>query len=162
MPKRIVSGKDTRQRIEEEWENITSLKNRKITITSFCKNVKITTTSLYHNYPDWAEKIRLWIDEGRTTPRKQTHMTKKRLSDSDAIQLIERLRKELSNTQKQLTEVTNQRDIYKKRSKDYEDMKTENDKLRALLQGLYGTFIRELGHKKAQEILSKFERTFTK
>src|ERR1700736_6085197 len=101
---RIVDGKTTLQRLQEEFQNLLD-SGELITVVEFAHRAKISPHTLNHRYRNWAEKLRKLRDEGRSKPRKRSPVTRSReqiQTLDEAGDLITQLRQRVSDLTGQL------------------------------------------------------------
>lgn len=158
MPKKIISGMNTLERIEEEWMRIITLKERP-TVKEFCGKIKISVSSLYHNYPDQALKVRQWRDGEFQNPRKLSPITRKKekVSQAEALILIDRLRKELISEKVKLKSIEAQCNRFEKETVKLKQESRHNEILRSMIQQVYDKLKKHLSSDKAQKIIEDIE-----
>jgi len=156
MPKKIINGKSTVERIAEEWDRIRA-ENLKLSVVDFCKRVGISVSSLYHNYPEWAEQIRKWRDGEKI--RVLSPMTKKRekVSQAEAIQLVDKLRKELISLKSENEKLKGEKEKLSKSVKKLEKQQKHNEVLRSVQMQLGNKLRKYLPNQKVNTILIELQ-----
>lgn len=94
----MKAAKDTEKQLEIAWNEVLE-KDLYPTVTEFSKLSGVSKSSIYHNYEDWAEKIRERRDEKRGK-RKTSRVTRKVSAD---IQILQKENRELFQANEELT-----------------------------------------------------------
>ena len=129
----------TEQKIEATWREIVE-KDLSPSVTAFSKMAGVSTSSIYHNYPEWADKIKQRRDDAQGA-KKKSPVTKK-VSDSEhkMKEQIKLLQTELYAVKKQVVElaqIAEERDIL---ASEVEILKQRNE----FLVGGYQYLIEQL------------------
>src|SRR5690349_20904625 len=102
---RIIDGKNTQERMQEEFQRLLEAQEH-ISVAEFARRVGISRHAINHRYKEWAEKVRQWRDEGRQQPRKRAMVTQsvEQVTELEqAVEVITRLRKRVSELERQLS-----------------------------------------------------------
>lgn len=136
--KRIVNGEDTLTRIERVWNEVIE-KNQYPSIVEFSRRAAISSTTLYHLYSDYAEKVRKRRDR-KYGQKKRSPITNPKVSSrsmEEALKQIEELQKIISSKTKEISELTKQRDQLNKQLSTLIGAEKENEKWRGLMLTLH-------------------------
>src|SRR2546429_4456679 len=148
---RIVDGKTTLQRLQEEFQNLLDSGER-ITVVEFARRAQISPNTLNHRHRDWAEKLRKLRDEGRSKPRKRSPVTRSReqiQASDEAGDLITQLRQRVSDLSSQLETL----------NKKYEKLnqgdlaKEQNERIRGVLISLQQEIVRYMAPEQSSRLL---------
>ncbi len=157
MRAKVVKGKNTKERLAACWEEVVSDKQDRPTVKEFAKRANISESTLYHCYPEFAEKIKLRRDEPLSHPRRLSPVTqkKKRESDSESFALIDKLRKELLSVTAELDDIKKDRDRWMRQAKDAKEKQEQNERLRAVIMKFPDVLKRHLDSHTAYMVLDE-------
>jgi chromosome segregation ATPase len=156
---RIVDGKTTLQRLEDEFQNLLDSGER-ITVVEFAHRVGISSHTLNHRYRDWAEKLRKLRDEGRPKPRKRSPVTRSReeiQNLDEAEDIITQLRQRVSDLSSQVEALKKDYQKLKKRVRQGELAQEQNERLRGVLVSLQQEIVRYMTHEQSSRLLLMIE-----
>lgn len=142
MPrKKVIGGKDTLTRIEEQWEYI--VENGEYPyVTEFARDVHISPNTFKHNYKDWAKKVaerrssaegEMWRKlQGRiAVPKEKSPITSKKTgSKRDLEATSKEMAKKISALEKQLIQK-------EKELEELASLKQEADNNQNLIEIIY-------------------------
>lgn len=156
---RIVDGKTTLQRLQEEFQNLLNSGER-ITVVEFAHRVRISSHTLSHRYREWAEKIRKLRDEGRSKPRKRSPVTRSReqIQGLDqAEDVITLLRQRVSDLSSQLETLNKKYEKLKQHIRQGEQAKEQNERFRGVLVSLQQEIVRHMTPEQSARLLLMIE-----
>ncbi len=156
---RIVDGKTTLQRLQDEFQNLLDSGER-ITVVEFAHRAGISPNTLNHRYRDWAEKLRKLRDEGRSKPRKQSPVTRSReqIQTLDgAGDVIIQLRKRVSDLSVQLETLKKSHEKLKQRVHQGELAQEQNERFRGVLVSLQQEIVRYMTPEQSARLLLMIE-----
>lgn len=156
---RIVDGKTTLQRLQEEFQNLLN-SGECITVVEFAHRVGISPHTLNHRYRDWAEKLRKLRDEGRSKPRKRSPVTRSReeIQGLDqAENIITLLRQRVSDLSGQLETLNKKYEKLKQCVGQGELAKEQNERLRGVLVSLQQEIVRYMTPEQSARLLLMIE-----
>jgi hypothetical protein len=136
--KRIVNGEETPSRIERVWKEIIE-RNEYPTVVEFSRKAAISSTTLYHLYGDYAEKIRARRDR-KFGKKKRSPVTYPKITSRSmekALKQIEELQRALSTKTKELSEIINERNHLNNKLYALQNAEVENEKWRGLMLTLH-------------------------
>ncbi len=157
--RRIVGGKTTLQRLQDEFQNLLDSGER-ITVVEFARRAGISPNTLNHRYRDWAEKIRKLRDEGRSKPRKRSPVTRSReeIQGLDqAEDVITLLRQRVSDLTSQLETLNKKYEKLKQRVRQGELAKEQNERFRGVLVSLQQEIVRFMTPEQSARLLLMIE-----
>jgi len=144
---RIINGKNTRERMQEEFQKLLEAQEH-ISVAEFARRVGISRHAINHRYKEWAEKVRLLRVEGRRPPRKRTLVTQsvEQVTEVEqAVEVITRLRKRISELERELSALKEEEDSRKKRvalDNQLRVQKAQNERLRGIIISLQQEILR--------------------
>ena len=156
---KIVNGKTTLQRLQEEFQYLLNSGER-ITVVEFALRVGISPHTLNHRYRDWAEKLRKLRDEGRSKPRKRSPVTRSREQIqglNEAEEIITQLRQRVSDLSGQLETHKMENQKLKQRVRQGEIMKEQNERFRGVLVSLQQEIVRYITSEQSSRLLLMIE-----
>ena len=156
---RIVDGKTTLQRLQDEFQNLLDSRER-ITVVEFARRAGISSNTLNHRYRDWAEKIRKLRDEGRSKPRKRSPVTRSReqiqgLDQAEDVITLPRQR--VSDLSSQLEILNKKYEKLKQRVQQGELAKEQNERFRGVLVSLQQEIVRYMTPEQSARLLLMIE-----
>lgn len=156
---RIVDGKTTLQRLQDEFQNLLDSGER-ITVIEFAHRAGISSNTLNHRYRDWAVNIRKLRDEGRSKPRKQSPVTRSREQVQgldQAEDVITLLRQRVSDLSSQLEALNKNHEKLKQRVRQGELAKEQNERFRGVLVSLQQEIVRYMTPEQSARLLLMIE-----
>ena len=156
---RIVDGKTTLQRLQEEFQNLLN-SGKRITVVEFARRAKISPNTLNHRHRDWAEKLRKLRDEAKSKPRKRSPVTRSREQIqglNEAEEIITQLRQRVSDLSSQLETLNKKHEKLKQHIRQGELVKEQNERLRGVLVSLQQEIVRYMTPEQSSRLLLMIE-----
>ena len=157
--RRIVDGKSTPERLQEELQKLLDTGER-VTVVEFARRTGISYQTLTHRYRDWAEKVRKLRDEGKAKPRRHSPVTQSRehIAELDqAAEVITKLRSQVNTLSKQLETVIRDDQKAQRRTLVEERLREENERLRGVIVSLQQEIVRHLEPEVSRRLLRMIE-----
>jgi vacuolar-type H+-ATPase subunit I/STV1 len=150
---RLIDGKTTLERLQEEWQKLVDLKES-ITVTEFARRTGISYHTLTHQHKDWAEKVRRLRDEGRTKPRKKSpaSLSREQIAELEqASEVIAKLRSRVEDLTRKLNAFSEEEGDRRKLVEQNQQLKEVNERLRGVIISVQQEIVRyappELGNR---------------
>ena|SRR5260221_9243151 len=156
---RIVDGKTTPQRLQEEFQYLLDSRER-ITVAEFARRAGISPNTLNHRYRDWAEKIRKLRDDGRSKPKKRSPVTRSReeiMGLDQAEDIISLLRRRVSDLSSQLETLNKKYEKLMQYVRQGELAKEQNERFRGVLISLQQEIVRYMTPEQSARLLLMIE-----
>lgn len=108
---RLVNGLTTLQRLERAKQLLIEEK-RRVEVTVFCRLAQVSPSTIYHNYPEYAEWARAWRDGKRGRPRGRSPVAQPRTKMKDLREAevqVDRLQRRVDELERQLEQLSRER-----------------------------------------------------
>jgi AcrR family transcriptional regulator len=160
---RVINGKNTSARIEEELQKLRD-SNERISVAGFARRVGISPQTVAHHYRDAAEEVRRLRDEARTKPRKRSPASLRHDQITEleqAVEVIAKLRLRVVDLEKRLsafTEKANTHEKWELMRKQLKEMREENERLRGVIVSLQQEIMRHMPPELSRRIMKMIEK----
>ncbi len=160
---RIIDGKSTKVRLEEEFQRLLDM-DECITVTEFAGRVGISVGALNHKYRDWAEKVRKIRDAKALRLKKRSPVTFSQEEITEFGQAIETIVKQ----RQQIQQMSSDKEKLQKENKRLKaevvksmQEKEYNERLRGLVVSLQQGIVRYMPIEQSNRLLRLIEEHAT-
>ena len=160
---RVINGKNTLARIQEELQKLRDSKER-ISVAEFARRVGISPQTLAHHYKDAAEEVRRLRDEARAKARKRSPASLRydQVAELEqAVEVIAKLRLRIIDLEKRLSAFTEKDNTHEKWElvrKQLKETIEENERLRGVIVSLQQEIIRHMPPELSRRIMKMIEK----
>ena len=151
---RRIDGKTTKQRLDEELQHLRDT-GESVTLAEFARRARVSYEALTHQYKPVAEEVRRVRDAGRPSPNLSpaTFPRTRKADLTEATNLIQQLRKQVSDLTRALSKTQTERDKWQGQAHRLGKAQDQNERLRGIIVQLSDVLACEADQRMMRRLL---------